>query len=64
MATRELPRPERFFADQYGLTPARLERLLGKAAGRQVDHADLFIEHQVGEELQVGTASSRRPPGR
>jgi TldD protein len=51
MATRELARPERFFADRYGLTPSRLERLLGEAAGRQVDYADVFMEHQVTEEF-------------
>jgi TldD protein len=51
MVTRDLVRPERFFADRYGLTPGRLERLLGEAATRQVDHADVFMEHQVSEEL-------------
>jgi TldD protein len=50
-ATRDLARPERFFADRYGLTPSRLERLLGSAAEGPVDHADIFIEHQVNEEL-------------
>ena len=49
--TRELQAPERFFADRYGLTPTRLERLLGSAAGGQVEYADIFIEHQVNEEL-------------
>ncbi len=48
---RDLPAPERFFADRYGLTPSRLERLLGSAAGGPVDYADVFIEHQVNEEL-------------
>jgi TldD protein len=49
--TRDLARPERFFAERYGLTPSRLEHLLGSAAGGPVDHADVFIEHQVNEEL-------------
>ncbi|MBI3457667.1 MAG: metalloprotease TldD [Candidatus Rokubacteria bacterium] len=49
--SRDLPAPERFFADRYGLTAGRLERLLGSAAGGRVDYADVFIEHQVGEEL-------------
>jgi TldD protein len=44
------PSPDRFFADRYGLTPARLEAVLGLVGGR-VDHADVFIEHQVTEEL-------------
>ena len=51
MATRDLVKPERFFADRYGLTPSRLDGLLGLAGGRQVDYADVFIEHQVAEEL-------------
>ena len=51
MTTSPLARPERFFADRYGLTSGRIERLLGEAAGRQVDYADVFMEHQVSEEL-------------
>ena len=51
MPVRELLAPERFFADRYGLTPTHLERLLGSAARGVVDYADIFIEHQVGEEL-------------
>jgi TldD protein len=51
MATaRDLIQPDRFFADRYGLTASRLEALVGSAAGR-VDYADIFIEHQVTEEL-------------
>src|SRR4029453_8216506 len=42
--------PERFFADRFGLTQPRLEALVGSAASR-VDYADVFIEHQVAEEL-------------
>jgi hypothetical protein len=40
---RELQAPERFFADRYGLTATRLERLLGSAGGGQVEYADVFI---------------------
>ena len=43
-------RPERFFADRFGLTQSRLEALVGSAASR-VDYADVFIEYQVAEEL-------------
>jgi TldD protein len=52
-AIRELPAPERFFADRYGLTPHRLERLLGSAGAGPVDYADVFLEYQVEEELQL-----------
>ena len=51
--TTELALPERFFADRYGLTAARLSGLLGSTSGGQVDHADVFIEHQVTEELAL-----------
>jgi hypothetical protein len=44
--------PERFFADRYGLTPTHLERLLGWPPGES-EYADIFIEHQVGEELAL-----------
>src|SRR5262245_43354310 len=43
-------RPDRFFADRFGLTQPRLEALVGSAAGR-VDYADVFVEYQVAEEL-------------
>ena len=49
-STRDLARPESFFADRYGLTASRLETLVGAAAGR-LDYADVFIEHQVAEEF-------------
>jgi TldD protein len=51
MTTSSPPaRPERFFADRYGLTQPRLEGLVGSAASR-VDYADVFVEYQVAEEL-------------
>ncbi len=48
--TPPMARPEGFFADRFGLTPARLEGLVGSAA-RRVDYADVFLEYQVAEEL-------------
>ena len=51
MTTTSQPaRPERFFADRFGLTQPRLEALVGSAASR-VDYADVFVEYQVAEEL-------------
>src|SRR5438093_4457727 len=47
---RDLARPDRFCADRCGLTASRLAALVGSAAGR-VDYADVFIEHEVTEEL-------------
>src|SRR5262245_17530949 len=43
-------RPDRFFADRFGLTQGQLETLVGSAASR-VDYADVFLEYQVAEEL-------------
>ncbi len=58
--TRELARPERFFADRYGLTSSRLEALLGWASGGRVDYADVFVEHQIGEELLLEDSVVKR----
>jgi len=49
-----LARPERFFEDRFGLTSSAMERLLGsQLAGRRVDHADLFLEYRISEELAL-----------
>jgi TldD protein len=49
--TSELARPERFFADRFGLTETRLDGILGAARRGAVDYADVFIEHQLAEDL-------------
>ena len=49
--TPDLVRPERFFADRFGLTEARLDGILGAARRGAVDYADVFIEHQLAEDL-------------
>jgi TldD protein len=46
-----LARPERFFADRFGVTSSLLERLLGSALAGRVEHADLFLEYRQDEEL-------------
>ena len=47
-----LVRPEQFFADRFGLSGSVTERLLGgDALARRVDHADLYLEYRVSEEL-------------
>jgi TldD protein len=48
-----LARPERFFEDRFGLTSSALERLLGSALVGRVDHADLYLEYRVSEELTL-----------
>jgi TldD protein len=46
-----LARPERFFADRFGLNATATERLLGSTLAGRVDHADLYLEYRVSEEL-------------
>jgi TldD protein len=47
-----LARPERFFADRFGLNAGTMERLLlGSTLAGRVDHADLFLEYRISEEL-------------
>jgi TldD protein len=46
-----LAHPERFFEDRFGLTPSLLERLLGSTLAHRVDHADLYLEYRISEEL-------------
>ncbi|HEU4439138.1 MAG TPA: DNA gyrase modulator, partial [Methylomirabilota bacterium] len=43
--------PERFFADRFGLNAGAMEGLLGSTLAARVDHADLFLEYRVSEEL-------------
>jgi TldD protein len=46
-----LARPERFFADRFGLNATITERLLGSTLVGRVDHADLYLEYRISEEL-------------
>ncbi len=48
-----LARPERFFEDRFGLTSSTMERLLGSALAGRVDHADLYLEYRVSEDLML-----------
>src|SRR6184192_3778524 len=51
MENQMLARPERFFEDRFGLSASALDRLLGSQLAGRVDHADLFLEYRVSEEL-------------
>jgi TldD protein len=60
MTTANPPaRPDRFFADRFGLTQPLLEALVGSAASR-VDYADVFVEYQVAEELVLEDGAVKR----
>jgi len=48
-----LARPERFFEDKFGLTSSTLERLLGSHLAGRVDHADLYLEYRISEDLTL-----------
>src|SRR5437867_8411115 len=48
-----LAHPERFFEDRFGLTSSTMERLLGSHLAGRVDHADLFLEYRISEELTL-----------
>jgi TldD protein len=48
-----LARPERFFEDRFGLTSSAMERLLGSQLAGRVDHADLFLEYRISEDLTL-----------
>src|SRR5438445_6685561 len=52
--------PERFFEDRFGLTSATMERLLGSALVGRVDHADLYLEYRVSEELILEEGSVKK----
>ncbi|HYB42523.1 MAG TPA: DNA gyrase modulator, partial [Candidatus Methylomirabilis sp.] len=55
-----LARPERFFEDRFGLTPSAMERLLGSALAGRVDHADLYLEYRVSEDLSLEEGAVKR----
>ncbi len=48
-----LARPERFFEERFGLTSSTMERLLGSALAGRVDHADLYLEYRISEDLTL-----------
>jgi hypothetical protein len=55
-----LARPERFFEDRFGLSSQAMERLLGSALTGRVDHADLYLEYRVNEELVLEEGAVKR----
>src|SRR5205809_409339 len=51
MTDSVLARPERFFSDRFNVTPSLMENVLGGALRGRVDHADIYLEYRVNEEL-------------
>src|SRR3984893_13122456 len=60
MENQMLARPERFFEDRFGLSASALDRLLGSQLAGRVDHADLFLEYRVSEELVLEEGSVKK----
>jgi TldD protein len=55
-----LARPERFFEDRFGLTSSTMARLLGSTLAGRVDHADLYLEYRVNEELMLEESAVKK----
>src|SRR4029077_5863483 len=49
----ELVKPERFFAERFGLPERGLERVLGTALERRADWADLYFEFRVNQTASL-----------
>ncbi len=45
------PKPERFFADRFNVTPSLIDRLIGSSLRGRVDDADIYLEYSINEEL-------------
>lgn len=58
--TNELAKPDRFFADRFGVTSQELEWILGTALGGRVDDADLYFEYTVREEIALEEGEVKR----
>ncbi|MBI1893408.1 MAG: metalloprotease TldD, partial [Candidatus Rokubacteria bacterium] len=56
----QLVKPEKFFADRFGMTDRSLERVFAELVGGQVDHADLYFEYTVSEELSLEEGQVKR----
>ena len=49
----ELAHPRAFFFDRFGLTEAALERILGTAAAKRADDADIYFEFRTAESVSL-----------
>src|SRR4026208_946360 len=60
MEREMLARPERFFADRFGLNAGTMERLLGSTLARRGGHAGLFLGDRLSEELVLEEGSVKK----
>jgi TldD protein len=49
----QVVKPERFFAERFGLSDRGLERVLGTALERRADFADLYFEFRVNQTASL-----------
>src|SRR3972149_11545575 len=56
----QLVKPENFFADRFGVTDRSLERVFAELRGGRVDHADLYFEYTISEELSLEEGQVKR----
>jgi len=56
----QLVKPENFFADRFGVTDRSLERVFAELLGGRVDHADLYFEYTISEELSLEEGQVKR----
>src|SRR3990172_5689896 len=56
----QLVKPENFFVDRFGVTDRSLERVFAELLGGRVDHADLYFEYTISEELSLEEGQVKR----
>ncbi len=51
--TNELVRPEKFFANRFGMSESVFERIIGSALERRADYVDLYLEYRDAEGISL-----------
>jgi len=51
--TNDLVRPEKFFANRFGMSDSIFERVIGSALERRADYVDLYFEYRNAESVSL-----------
>jgi TldD protein len=51
--TNDLVRPEKFFANRFGMSDSIFERVIGSALERRADYVDLYFEYRNAEGVSL-----------
>ncbi|HUY20377.1 MAG TPA: metalloprotease TldD [Candidatus Binataceae bacterium] len=51
--TNDLVRPEKFFANRFGMSDSIFERVIGSALERRADYVDLYFEYRNAEAVSL-----------